>query len=255
MIDTHTHIYTEEFDSDRSEVISRAQEAGITHLILPNIDLTSAELMLALHRDHPNYTFLAWGLHPTSVTANWQNDLAAIRQYATVHPGIAIGEVGLDYYWDIQYAEEQKQAFTEQLEWAAQTSLPVIIHQRKAFGDVMNCLRQIGTRKVTGIFHSFGEGKDELQEILDKTSFMIGINGIVTFKNNHNLRSLLKYIPLNRLVLETDAPYLTPVPHRGKRNEPAYLRFTAQCIADSLDIPIDTLTLQTAYNSRTLFAI
>lgn len=255
MIDTHTHIYAEEFDSDRGEVVARAQEAGVTHLILPNIDLTSAEPMLVLHRNYPDYTSLAWGLHPTSVTSEWQSELAAIRQYATLHPGIAIGEVGLDFYWDTQYAEEQKQAFTEQLEWAVQTSLPVIIHQRKAFGDVMNCLQQVGAQKVTGIFHSFGEGLDELQEILDKTSFMIGINGIVTFKNNHDLRNLLKHIPLNRLVLETDAPYLTPMPHRGKRNEPAYLRFTAQCIADSLDISIDTLTLQTAYNSRILFAI
>lgn len=254
LIDSHTHIYTEEFSTDLDDVVKRASDNGVAFMILPNIDLASTEQMLACQQKYPEKIRLAWGLHPTSVNSGWEEELKKILDFHKTYPGVAIGEIGLDYYWEEQYKEEQKEAFSAQLAIAKETSLPVIIHQRSAHSDTMECVKKVGVENLSGVFHSFSGSLDELDEILTQTNFMIGINGIVTFKNS-NLKEILHLIPEDRLLLETDAPYLSPVPKRGKRNEPAYINYIAAFIADVLKETPEKIGEQTAKNARKLFKI
>ncbi|GHS91864.1 TatD family hydrolase [Bacteroidia bacterium] len=254
MIDTHTHVYLEEFDEDWEVMIERAKKAGITKLLLPNVD---SDTVVRLHEScdrHPDYCFPMMGLHPTSVTSSRKNDLMEIRSWFDKRKYIAVGEIGIDLYWDKTYIKEQKQVFVEQLHWSMEMNLPVVIHTRDAFPEVFECLNSVGVHNLRGIFHSFGGSREELEKVLQCENFLIGINGVVTFKNS-NFRDYLNIAPIERIVTETDAPYLAPVPFRGKRNEPAYISYVVEKLAEVYGLPIETVKKKTSENAHKLFKI
>lgn len=232
MIDTHSHLFLEDFDEDRPEVISRAREAGVTHIFLPNIDRTTVKPLLDLCETFPGYCFPMIGLHPTSVHADYEEELQVVeKELAASKAYVAIGEIGLDLYWDKTYEREQQQALKQQLDWALAYDLPVVLHCREAFGLMLEILEPYRTTSLRGIFHSFTGNRDEAERLLQFSRFLIGINGVVTFKKS-TLPEVLPLIPLERLVLETDAPYLTPAPNRGKRNESAFIKYTLMKVAE-----------------------
>lgn len=252
LIDTHTHLFCEEFDNDRDLAIIRAKEAGVTRLFMPNIDDESIESLLSLCDRHSG-CYPLMGLHPTSVDANWEERLAkvekALRSGRTFY---GIGEVGLDLYWDKTYINEQKQALKIQAEWALELNLPLIIHCRNAHNELLDVMSKYKDTSLRGIFHSFGGSIDEAKELLSFENFMLGINGIVTFKKS-TLPETLKQLPLERIVLETDSPYLAPVPYRGNRNESAYLVSTANKLAGIFDTTIDDIARHTTTNALKVF--
>ena len=252
LVDTHTHIFLEEFDSDREVVIRNAQKNGIQQFFLPNIDTTSIARLNALTDQFPEICFPMIGLHPTSVTADYQKELDIIFSEFDRRKYIAIGEIGIDLYWDKTFLKEQIDVFEEQLRWSIEKDLPVAIHTREAFPQVLESLHKIGVDKLRGVFHSFGGSREELEECLKCPHFLLGINGVVTYKKA-DFREYLTLAPLDRIVLETDAPYLTPVPFRGKRNEPAYLIHTAQKIAEIYQLPLQMISEQTSENARRMF--
>lgn len=254
LIDSHTHIYDEAFDEDREAMLQRALEAGVRQMVLPNVDQVSWVRMLCLVESHPDYLYPTIGLHPTSVGADYEALLAYLEEQLTHHSVYAIGEIGLDFYWDRTYEAEQVEVFRRQLGWADRYSLPVILHVRDAFARAFETLRTVALPELRGVFHSFTGTEEELEEALSFEHFYIGINGVVTFKNS-SLKDYITRIPLERLLLETDAPYLSPVPKRGKRNEPSHLVYTAQFVADCYGIDLDTLTEVTSQNARRLFAL
>ncbi len=235
MIDTHAHIYAEEFDADKHEMILRAKQAGVSHIVMPNVDSESLPRMLALESEYPAYCFAAIGLHPTSVNAGFEAELAIVEQQLTARQFVAIGEIGIDLYWDKTFLNEQKIAFTRQLHWAIKYNLPVIIHVRDSFDEVFELLDAFDNKSLTGVFHSFTGNIDQAQKILSYGGFKIGINGIVTFKNS-GLANVVKQIGIENIVVETDAPYLTPTPYRGKRNESAYVAFVVDKISEIFNI-------------------
>lgn len=252
MIDTHSHIYSEEFDADRNEMILRAKENGITKIILPNIDTESLERMLALEAEEPDFCFAAIGLHPTSVKADYENELETVKQELKRRKYIAVGEIGIDLYWDKTFLKEQTKAFQTQIEWAIEYDLPIIIHVRDSFRETINAIGPYKGEKLRGVFHSFTGNAEDANEIFELGDFYIGINGIVTFKNS-TLSQILPHIPLNRILLETDAPYLAPVPFRGKRNESAYIAFVRDKLAEIYKMPIDEIDRITTQNGENLF--
>lgn len=252
MIDTHSHIYAEEFDSDRAEVIARAKAAGITKIILPNVDSESLPRMLQLESEYPGYCFAAIGLHPTSVKENYAEELAIVKKELERREYIAIGEIGIDLYWDKSFLKEQIQVFVQQIEWALEYNLPVIIHVRDSFRETMDVLEQFRGKGLEGVFHSFTGTIDQATEIIDFGGFYIGINGIVTFKNS-GLDAVVQQIDPRYLLLETDAPYLTPAPFRGKRNESEYLTLVATKLANTLNMNFNQLTKITTENAYKLF--
>jgi TatD DNase family protein len=253
-IDTHSHIYLPEFDADRSDVILRAQAAGITHIILPNVDQSTLPPLLSLEATDPTWFHPAIGIHPTSINNDYAKDLAWVKDELEHRPYCAIGEIGIDLYWDATFREEQIIVFEQQLQWAIEYRLPVIIHQRNAFGEVIESMEKYNCPELRGVFHSFGGTPDEAQRIIALENFYLGINGVVTFKNA-KLSSMLPDIPLDRLVLETDAPYLTPVPYRGKRNESSYLVFVAQKISEIYHITLEETGKITSSNAQQLFGL
>lgn len=252
MIDTHSHIYAEEFDSDRAEVIARAKAAGITKIILPNVDSESLPRMLQLESEYPGYCFAAIGLHPTSVKENYAEELAIVKKELERREYIAIGEIGIDLYWDKSFLKEQIQVFVQQIEWALEYNLPVIIHVRDSFRETMDVLEQFRGKGLEGVFHSFTGTIDQATEIIDFGGFYIGINGIVTFKNS-GLDAVVQQIDPRYLLLETDAPYLTPAPFRGKRNESEYLTLVATKLANTFNMNFNQLTKITTENAYKLF--
>lgn len=252
MIDTHSHIYAEEFDSDRAEVIARAKAAGITKIILPNVDSESLPRMLQLESEYPGYFFAAIGLHPTSVKENYAEELAIVKKELERREYIAIGEIGIDLYWDKSFLKEQIQVFVQQIEWALEYKLPVIIHVRDSFRETMDVLEQFRGKGLEGVFHSFTGTIDQATEIIDFGGFYIGINGIVTFKNS-GLDAVVQQIDAQYLLLETDAPYLTPAPFRGKRNESEYLTLVATKLANTFNMNFNQLTKITTENAYKLF--
>lgn len=252
MIDTHSHIYSEEFDSDRAEVIARAKAAGITKIILPNVDSESLPRMLQLESEYPGYCFAAIGLHPTSVKENYAEELAIVKKELERREYIAIGEIGIDLYWDKSFLKEQIQVFVQQIEWALEYNLPVIIHVRDSFRETMDVLEQFRGKGLEGVFHSFTGTIDQATEIIDFGGFYIGINGIVTFKNS-GLDAVVQQIDPRYLLLETDAPYLTPAPFRGKRNESEYLTLVATKLANTFNMNFNQLTKITTENAYKLF--
>lgn len=252
MIDTHSHIYAEEFDSDRAEVIARAKAAGITKIILPNVDSESLPRMLQLESEHPAYCFAAIGLHPTSVKENFFKELEIVKKELERREYIAIGEIGIDLYWDKSFLKEQIHVFAQQIEWALEYNLPVIIHVRDSFRETMQVLEQFRGKGLKGVFHSFTGTIDQAMEIIEFGGFYIGINGIVTFKNS-GLDAVVQQIDPRYLLLETDAPYLTPAPFRGKRNESEYLTLVATKLANTLNMNFNQLTKITTENAYKLF--
>lgn len=254
MIDSHSHIYLEEFDADRTDVVARARQAGVRRLVLPNVDLDTVEPMMALHRAYPTYTSVAMGLHPTSVGENFRADLAAIKEIFDRGGFVAVGEVGIDLYWDKTYRDEQIEVFDEQLRWAEHADLPVIIHCRDGLDEILWTFDNYGGTLPGCVFHSFVGTVADVEAIRRRGDFLFGINGIVTFKNS-KLGDVLPAIGLNRILLETDCPYLTPVPYRGRRNESAYIPFIAAKIAEILGTSVDEVSARTDANAARFFDI
>ena len=252
MIDTHTHLYTEEFDADREETIARAREAGVTKLFMPNIDDTTVQAMLSLCHAHQDcYPMI--GFHPTSVDADWRKRLKAVEGWLDSDETFCgIGEVGMDLYWDKTFMKEQMEALDLQIGWALERDLPLILHCRDAHKQMMEVLAPYKQSKLSGIFHSFTGTVEEAEAMLDFENFMLGINGVVTFKNS-KLGDALKSVPLSRLVLETDSPYLAPVPYRGRRNESSYIIKVAEKLASLYCVSKDEICRQTTQNALKVF--
>ena len=252
MIDTHSHIYLEQFDGDRVEAITRAKSAGVERIILPNIDAESIERLHQTEKDFAGFCFVAMGLHPTSVNVSYQNELSIIEKQLKQRSYVAIGEIGIDLYWDKTYLAEQITTFEQQLEWALQYNYPVIIHSRDSHDEIMASLKKFAGRNLTGIFHSFGGTIEQAREILKLDGFKLGINGVVTFKNS-GLDKVIAQLRPEDLVLETDSPYLAPVPFRGQRNETAYLSLVRNKLAEIFNIPAAEIDKITTLNTKTLF--
>lgn len=254
-VDTHTHLYLEEFAPTPQDAVKRAIDAGVTKMIFPNVDLSTINPMKELSSSFPLNTFMAMGLHPTEIKETWVEDLAKTKEEFNKHIDkyIAIGEIGIDLYWDKTFRREQMQALEQQFQWAIDANIPVIIHCREGLAEILEVL-DIMNEKPKGVFHSFGGNIDDVEQIRKRGDFYFGINGIVTFKNS-KLRETLPYIGIDRILLETDAPYLAPVPHRGKRNESAYLIHTAAHIAQHLALTTEQVAQKTSYNAHQLFGI
>lgn len=252
LIDTHTHLFCEEFDEDRELAVLRAVEAGVTRMFMPNIDDTTIESLISLCDKHTN-CYPLMGFHPTSVDADWEKRLSVVEQ--TLRSGYkfyGIGEVGMDLYWDKTYIKEQMKVFDIQTQWAIELNLPLIIHCREAYPEMLEVLSKYKDTSLKGIFHSFGGTVDEAQALMEYPNFMLGINGVVTFKKS-TLPDVLREIPIEKIVLETDSPYLAPVPYRGRRNESAYLLSTANKLSEIYDLPIDEISAQTTTNALKVF--
>ena len=254
MIDTHSHIYAEEFDADRTETIERAKSVGVEHIILPNVDSETLPRMLSLEAAYPGYCHAAIGLHPTSVDATFQTELNLIRSELERREWIAIGEIGIDLYWDKTFLNKQITAFQQQIEWSLEYNLPVIIHVRDSFRETMTALAPYCNKGLRGVFHSFVGTIEEANEIIDFGGFYMGINGIITFKNS-GLAAVVEQIDLKHILLETDSPYLTPAPHRGKRNESAYTELVLKKLSDIYQIPVEKIDTQTSANAKELFTL
>ena len=252
LIDTHSHLYAKEFDGDRPEAIRAAQAAGVRAVLLPNEDAGSIDAIHELCEQEPDFAFPMMGLHPSSVDANYIRELGKIEKALAKRKYYAIGEIGIDLYWDIHYYNEQMTVFEEQLRWALALQLPVAIHTRNSFNQTLESIYNTGANRLKGVFHCFGGTVEQWHEISKLTSFRAGIGGIVTYKNNV-LAGTLQHIPVERIVLETDSPYLAPVPFRGKRNEPGYLIETAKKTAECYGVTTEKLALKTFQNSLDLF--
>lgn len=257
MIDTHTHIDGEEFAEDRALAVQRAKEAGVEKVFVPAIDLKSVSSVLQTCRQFPGYAYPMIGLHPEEVKADWRNQLAQMKPMLDEpsHPFIAIGEVGLDYYWSREFEAEQLQAFEGQVEWAAEYDLPLMIHCRKAQNEMVHILKRHEKELARGgVFHCFtGNGK-EAEQLLQFDNFVLGIGGVLTFKKSH-LPEVLAGIPTDRIVIETDSPYMAPVPMRGKRNESAYVAFVLKRIAEIYGISEDEADRRTTANALRIFRL
>ncbi|MEI8086265.1 MAG: TatD family hydrolase [Paludibacter sp.] len=254
LIDTHSHIYSEEFDTDIVEVIQRAKDVGVQHIILPNLDSETLPRMLSLEAEYPGFCFAAIGLHPTSVKENFEAELALVASELKRRSWIAIGEIGIDLYWDRTFLDEQIKAFQQQIDWALDYNLPVIIHVRNSFRETMDALIPYKNRGLKGVFHSFVGTIEEVQEILAFGGFKLGINGIITFKNS-GLDKVVAQIDMKNILLETDSPYLTPAPHRGKRNESAYTQLVARKLAEVYNCSLEEIDEISTLNAKTLFNI
>lgn len=254
LVDTHTHLYTEEFDDDREAVVERAFRAGVERLYMPNIDDTTVEAMLNLCETHERcYPMI--GFHPTSVDAGWAPRLARVKEWLhSEHRFYGIGEVGMDLYWDRTYRLEQMKVLDEQVQWALQYQLPLVLHCREAYPELLEVLAPYREEEgLKGIFHSFTGGDAETVEaLLGYSGFMLGVNGVVTFKKC-TLDETLQTVPLERIVLETDSPYLAPVPYRGRRNESSYVVKVAEKLADVYGVNLEDIARQTTANALKVF--
>lgn len=255
LIDTHAHLYAEEFEEDRGDMLQRAKDAGIKAILLPNIDSSSIAPMEKLASQHPSCIQMM-GLHPTYVKENWEEELEIVQNKLYENPKqyCAVGEIGMDLYWDKTFVEEQKEVFRRQVKWAKELNLPIAIHVRKAFDELFEILDQEWTPALKGVFHCYTGSKEQVKKILSYEQFYFGIGGVLTYKNA-GLQEVIPHIPLNRLVLETDAPYLSPVPYRGKRNESAYVAEVAGKIVDVLGISMDEVKEMTSRNAIELFQL
>ena len=265
IIDTHCHIDGEEFAEDREAVMQRAREAGVGKVFVPAIDLTTSERILQLCQQYPDYLYPMVGLHPEEVRADWREQLTRIKNLLVrVHPCesdaynitvVAIGEVGLDFYWSREFEQEQMQAFEEQVRWSVETRLPLMIHCRKAQNEMVTILNRYARELPGGVFHCFTGNEKEAAELLQFDSFVLGIGGVSTFKKSHLPEVLPAVVPFDRIVLETDAPYMAPVPHRGQRNEPAFVVHVLQRLADTYGVTPEELSLRTNANVARVFGL
>ena len=250
-IDTHCHLYHEEFDNDRDEVISRTLANNVKKIILPNIDTTSIKGMHYLQNKYPQIFFTAIGIHPSSVKENYLKELKIIEQELENPCYCAIGEIGLDFYWDKTFIKEQKIAFEKQLNFAIQKNLPVIIHSRNSMDETLEIIKNYSGLK--GVFHCFSGNLEQAKETIS-LGFKLGITGVVTYKNS-GLSDIIKEIDLENIFLETDAPFLTPIPHRGKRNESSYIPIIAQKIAEIKNISSEKVAETTTKSAEAIFNI
>ena len=252
VIDTHTHFDAEEFDEDRAEVFARASEAGVGKVFLPAIDVKTTHAVLALSREYPGYAYPMIGLHPEEVKADWKEQLAELRKMQ-FSDFIAIGEIGLDYYWSREFEHEQLEAFEEQVKWSVDTRLPLMIHCRKAQNEMVHLLRQYQKDLPGGVFHCFTGNQKEAEELLSFDNFVLGIGGVSTFKSSHLREDLPAVVPMNRIVLETDSPYMAPVPYRGKRNESAFVVEVLKTLAKAYNVSEEEFAEQTNKNVESVF--
>jgi TatD DNase family protein len=251
MIDTHCHLYLEDFIDDAEAVIARAAAAGVERFYLPSIDSHTTEAMLAFEKQFSGKCFAMMGIHPCSINETIDNELAHVQDWLSKRRFAAIGEIGLDFYHDASFKEQQYAAFHRQAEWALQYNMPIVIHSRSAMQETIDVIDSYKDKGLRGIFHCFSGSEVEAQKIL-ATGFYLGIGGVVTYKNA-GLAEAIKNIPLEHLVLETDAPYLTPVPHRGKRNEPAYLEHVVSKLAEIKNISKEEVAAITTANAKKIF--
>jgi TatD DNase family protein len=251
--DSHTHLYLEAFEADREEMVQRALQRGVTRMLLPNIDSSSMGPLFSMVKQFPNHCFPMMGLHPTSVKEDYRGELERIEAGLKEEGIVAIGETGIDLYWDQTFRQQQEEVFAIQIGWAMKLDLPIVIHARDSFQEIFRVLDSAGGPNLRGVFHSFTGGPSELERALSY-NFMIGINGIVTFRNS-NLEEVVRTIPANRLLLETDAPFLAPVPYRGQRNESSYLVEIAMKVAKIHNLTIEEVATVTSINSEHLFRL
>lgn len=253
MIDTHAHIYASEFDNDRDQVVERALAQGIEKILLPNIDLESIEPMLQTEAAYPEICRSMMGLHPCYVDGNVKQTLEIIHSWFAKHNFIAVGEIGIDLYWDKTYKAEQEIAFTTQLNWAKEMKLPVVIHTRDSIQETLALLEKEQDGSLSGVFHCFGGSIEEAKAIND-LGFHLGLGGVTTFKNG-GMDKVIPHLDMDYVILETDCPYLAPVPHRGKRNEPSYIPLIAERIASLRALSIGDVQAMTNRNANRLFAL
>jgi len=251
MIDTHAHIYVEQFKEDLDAVVERAREAGLEHIYMPNIDSTSIDDMLEVEEKYKGFCTAAMGLHPCSVKKDFEKELYEVENWLSKRDFVAIGELGTDLYWDKTFIEQQVEAFKIQVKWAKDYEKPIIIHCRESLEMTIELVESLKDERLTGVFHCFG-GTPEQAARIKALDFHIGLGGVTTFKNG-GMDVVIPELDLDHVVLETDSPYLSPVPHRGKRNEPAYVALVAQRVADVRQMSLADLITQTNKNARKLF--
>ena len=252
MIDTHCHIDETAYDTDREEVIARQRESGVEAMIVPGVNVASIETVMQVCRANEGYCFPALGLHPEDVKDDWQEQLAIVEQAIRANRNelVAIGEIGLDYYWDKTFKEEQQEVLRQQMVLAKELDLPVILHNRESTEDIVRIAKEVGGR---GVFHCFNGSRETAQQILDM-GFYLGIGGVLTFKNSQ-LAEKLDVVPLERILLETDAPYMAPVPHRGERNDSRHMIHVAERLAQVYNCSIEDIISTTTRNAKQLFRI
>ena len=254
MIDSHSHIYCNDFDTDRDEVIARARQAGVRHIVLPNENLASVAQLVAVREAYPQYISIALGLHPEDVDGDFETHLATMRPLLDSLRPVAVGEIGIDLYWDTTWREQQMQALDTQLHWCKELNIPFIIHCRNALDEILNVMDNFGEPLPQGVFHIFTGTAQEVDEVRKRGDFYFGVNGIVTFKKSE-VKDILPVVGLERLLLETDSPYLAPVPNRGKRNESANLPHICRFVAEHLGVSTETVSATTDLNAITLFKL
>lgn len=252
LIDSHAHIYLGQFDSDRDEVINRAKRSGVEGILMPAIDSDTHESMLQVEKQYPEICKTMMGLHPCSVKVNYREELAIVENFLANQEFIAVGEIGLDFYWDVSFREQQYECFHRQIEWAMHYDLPISIHSRNATEECIGIIRQYAN-KLKGVFHCFSGTLDQANQLVD-LGFYLGIGGVLTFKNS-GLDIVVRDLGLEQIVLETDAPYLAPVPFRGKRNESSYLSYVVQKLADIKGTTTDAVAQATTANAKKLFGL
>ena len=276
IIDTHTHLDAEEFDEDRAEAFARAKEAGVGKVFLPAIDVKTTHAVLELSHQYPGYAYPMIGLHPEEVKADWKEQLAELRKILESHfldsdivntgscvqnsckgrklsDFIAIGEVGLDYYWSREFEHEQLEAFEEQVKWSVETQLPLMIHCRKGQNEMVHLLCQYEKELPGGVFHCFTGNQKEAEELLSFDKFVLGVGGVSTFKSSHLREDLPAVVPMDRIVLETDSPYMAPVPYRGKRNESAFVVEVLKTLAKAYGVSEEEFAAQTNKTVKKIF--
>ena len=253
LVDTHTHLYSSQFDEDRDQVIAHSFEKGVEKMLLPNIDLSSIQGMLNLVQKYPNICYPMIGLHPCSVDENVEKVLTEVESYLIPnHNFIAIGEIGIDLYWDKTFVYQQVKAFEIQINWAKKHNLPIVIHARDSFDEIFEILDRLNDEKLRGVFHCFTGDLSQANKIINYGGFKLGIGGVVTFKKS-GLDQVLKNISLEHLILETDSPYLAPSPHRGKRNQSSYIPLIAEKLSSIYGISEQEIAIATTLNAMNLF--
>jgi TatD DNase family protein len=253
LIDTHCHLYVDAFRADIDTVVQRAHSQGVTHMLLPAIDSTELQHLLDLEQAWPQACLPMMGLHPCSVKADYKDELSLVEEWLFKRTFWGVGEIGLDYYWDKTFVAEQQEAFSQQIEWAKKLDLPIAIHSRNAIAD---CIRIVAAQQdgsLRGVFHCFSDSEAEAKQIIE-LGFYLGIGGVLTYKNS-GLANAIRNISLDHMILETDAPYLTPVPFRGKRNESSYIKYIAAKLAEVKESGIEEVAAITTANAKSLFRL
>ncbi len=253
LIDTHTHLFSSQFDDDRHLIVQNAIDKGVSKMLLPNINSQTIDAMHKLCADFPTHCFPMMGLHPCDVKENYLEELQIVKSYLDKGRYVAVGEIGIDLYWDKDTLDIQKEAFRQQLIWAKEYDLPVAIHIRESFDEVFEIIEEVNDDHLRGVFHCFTGNEAQAKKAIE-LGFMLGVGGVVTFKNS-GLDKTLKNLDLNHLILETDSPYLAPTPHRGQRNESSFLPLIAQKLAEIYEINVEEVAKVTSHNANTLFKL